>query len=85
MACLGALVGGEDTRVRAEDTRELRADPHPQRLGGAKVLGRHDAAMSEGEPLPAALASVYVRPTPTSQLTPLPSVSMCPASQPIRA
>ena len=54
------------------------------RSGWAKVPGRHDTAMSEGEPLPVALASVYVRPTPTSQLTPLHRVSMCPASQPIR-
>ena len=55
------------------------------RSGWANVLGCHDAAMSEGEPLPVALASVYVRPTPTSQLTPLHRVSMCSASHPIRA
>lgn len=55
------------------------------RSGWAKVPGCHDAAMSEGEPLPAALASVCACLFPCIQLTCLHSQSAGPASEPISA
>ena len=51
------------------------------RSGWANVLGRHDAATSEGEPLPVALASVYLALLSSTQHTFQHCARMGPASE----